>query len=120
MKVDSTANQPESPHGGSPKNHYLGSSQVTMKPRAILIADDLTGACDCGLAFAKIGHSVSIHLSTIASEESETLADVVAFSTETRNLRAEEVEDRLPQIADFGRFAVRMGVGRRALGQETR
>lgn len=103
MEVQNSLNQFESPHEGSFKDHFLEFSHLTMKQRAILIADDLTGACDSGLAFAKLGHSVSIRLFTVVPEVREELGDVVAFSTETRNLRAEEVEGRLVKLGELGR-----------------
>ncbi|MHB8889177.1 MAG: four-carbon acid sugar kinase family protein [Acidobacteriaceae bacterium] len=59
-----------------------------LPPRVILVADDLTGACDSGSAFAGAGHRVRVWLKPWMGELAE--ADVWAFSTETRN--APEVE----------------------------
>lgn len=86
-------------------NHSLISSNAKFEPRAILIADDLTGACDSGLGFAIRGLSVSVRLNTnLEPGESEALTDVIALLTETRNLGAEEAENRLLQCGDVSRF----------------
>jgi uncharacterized protein YgbK (DUF1537 family) len=126
MKVimNSTSIQPKSPQSTLPKDCFAGSAKAKMKPRAIVIADDLTGACDSGLAFVKAGHSVSVRLSSIETWESETLADVIALSTETRNLGAKEAQDRLLLLGDLSRFSVSLlfkkidSVGRGNLGTE--
>ena len=57
-----------------------------MKPRLVIIADDLTGATDCSVAFAQRGieSSVLLKLDTPASTE------VVAIDTGTRAMTAED------------------------------
>src|SRR5688572_26448904 len=52
--------------------------------KAYVIADDLTGAADTGLAFWKAGLSVVIVPD--AAEATAADAEVVVLSTETRNL----------------------------------
>ncbi|SFS12875.1 Uncharacterized conserved protein YgbK, DUF1537 family [Granulicella pectinivorans] len=51
-----------------------------------IVADDLTGACDSGAAFAAAGLRVVVALDGLPVES----ADVVAFSTETRNFASDE------------------------------
>jgi uncharacterized protein YgbK (DUF1537 family) len=122
--MNSTSIQPESPHRALPKDCIVSSSKAKMKPRAIVVADDLTGACDSGLAFVMAGHSVSVRLSAIKTWESETLADVIALSTETRNLGANEAQDRLLLLGDLSRFSISLlfkkidSAGRGNLGTE--
>jgi uncharacterized protein YgbK (DUF1537 family) len=104
MKMNFTSIQHNSPHGTLPKD-CVSSAKAKMKPRVLVIADDLTGACDSGLAFVKAGYSVSVSLSAIETWESEALADVIALSTETRNLGEAEAQDRLLLLGDLSRFS---------------
>ncbi|MDR3793441.1 MAG: four-carbon acid sugar kinase family protein [Terracidiphilus sp.] len=66
-------------------------------PSVLLIADDLTGACDSGLAFAKEGYAVTVRWSQ-PGEVAGTEAGVLAISADTRNLRPGEAGSR---VRDF-------------------
>jgi uncharacterized protein YgbK (DUF1537 family) len=65
-----------------------------------VIADDLTGACDSAVQFANVG------LRTVVSFSLDTHADVVAFSTETRNAAPEEAASRLRMMSTLARAKV--------------
>lgn len=58
------------------------------QPEIILIADDLTGACDSSSPFIGTGRSVRVWLRPWTGEPAA--AEVWAFSTETRNVPHEE------------------------------
>lgn len=66
-----------------------------------LIADDLTGAADSGVPFAMAGFSTAIPFDTPRREA----ADVLAFSTESRDVPVREAERRVrgALTAVFGR-----------------
>lgn len=62
--------------------------------QCVLIADDLTGACDAAAPFAASG------LSTVVPLTAETpAADVVSFSTDSRDVKPAEARRRLAAIA---------------------
>jgi len=62
--------------------------------QCVLIADDLTGACDAAAPFAGSG------LSTVVPLTAETpAAEVVAFSTDSRDVKPAEARRRLKAIA---------------------
>lgn len=65
-----------------------------------VIADDLTGACDSAVQFANVG------LRTVAALSPDAHADVVAFSTETRNVAPEEAASRLRMVSTLARANV--------------
>jgi len=69
---------------------------------SVLIADDLTGACDAAGPFAAAG------LRTVARLVGEVEADVVAYSTDSRDVDGAEARRRLCGIAG----AVRRGAPR--------
>jgi uncharacterized protein YgbK (DUF1537 family) len=65
-----------------------------MPANVIILADDLTGACDSAVAFLASGHSVRVVLDvscagarTLQHEVSKHKPTVWAFTTETRNLQ---------------------------------
>ncbi|MFT4114563.1 four-carbon acid sugar kinase family protein [Silvibacterium sp.] len=66
-----------------------------------MIADDLTGACDCAVAFTGAGQVIRIYL----DDAPEALSGVFAVSTESRDLEPWE------QAARLHRFAKRMPHG---------
>lgn len=81
------------------------SSEIARR-RWALIADDLTGACDAGAAFAQVGFTASVGLDD--TRLSECNSDLLAYSTETRN--AEEAQAVLQtglacnRLTDTGRL----------------
>src|ERR1051325_11297817 len=71
----------------------------------VLIADDLTGACDAGAQFAAAGLRTIVPL----ADEADSDAEVVAFSTESRDIDAGESRRRMRQVAaKMRRFAPRI------------
>src|SRR5579864_1933075 len=65
--------------------------ELQMK-HCLLIADDLTGACDAAVQFAIRGWRAMVSLSADGGGD----ADVLAVSTETREAGAGEFRPRLP------------------------
>jgi uncharacterized protein YgbK (DUF1537 family) len=59
-----------------------------------IIADDLTGACDAAVHFRSAGLRTEVSLSLCVPD-----ADVVAFSTDSRDVRPEEVRRRIGAVA---------------------
>jgi D-threonate/D-erythronate kinase len=73
--------------------------------QALLLADDLTGACDSGLAFAKVGFAVSVLLRTGEQEinprgktQFKKFRTLTALSTDARNMTAEEAAQQLTDL----------------------
>jgi D-threonate/D-erythronate kinase len=60
----------------------------------LLIADDLTGACDAAVHFARRGYRTHVHLDSHAEETS-----VLAISTESRHLSAAELRPVMDELA---------------------
>ena len=56
----------------------------SISHRCVVIADDLTGACDSGLEFARVGLRTRILFDTIGTSE----ADVLVLSTDSRRMLA--------------------------------
>ncbi|MDR3727464.1 MAG: four-carbon acid sugar kinase family protein, partial [Terracidiphilus sp.] len=75
------------------------------KQNILLLADDLTGACDSGLEFLKAGRSVSVRFASPEAGLPPASADVTAISTATRNLTADEAEKRLLHLARIHRLS---------------
>lgn len=64
----------------------------------ILIADDLTGACDTGVQFARRGLACRVDLN-LASDRAPETADVLAFNTDSRCDSAAECRRKIEQLA---------------------
>jgi D-threonate/D-erythronate kinase len=64
----------------------------------VLIADDLTGACDAAAPFAAAGLRTLVPLDGAAPD-----ADVLAFSTESRDVEPDEARRRLDRLAPLVR-----------------
>ncbi len=82
--------------------------EVAGAPRVILIADDLTGAADSGVTFAKHGARVVVSWTKAVGGPDDgggagvSDADVVAYSTESRHCTETEAARRVAEIvADF-------------------
>jgi uncharacterized protein YgbK (DUF1537 family) len=92
-----------------PASNSSASSSVSSPPRVLLLADDLTGACDSSIAFVKAGLAVCVSLSAAQPVQNEATVnmspDVVALTTETRNLSAGEAEQRLLQFDSVRQFS---------------
>ena len=59
---------------------------MSAQTRWLILADDLTGAADCGIAFAKHGGSVEVIWSEAAPAGSSAKADVLAVDVDSRAL----------------------------------
>lgn len=84
--------------------------------RILIVADDLTGACDSGVAFLSGGRRARVTLEPPSDAglkaclEAESGADVVAFTTATRNLSEEQAEARVAELASALRRAGRRSI----------
>jgi uncharacterized protein YgbK (DUF1537 family) len=67
-------------------------------PKCLIVADDLTGACDSAVHFAAAGARAVVAITAEAAEEA---ADVLAFSTESRDLDPAEARSRIASAAAF-------------------
>jgi uncharacterized protein YgbK (DUF1537 family) len=72
---------------------------LTSSLSCILIADDLTGACDAAVQFKLRGARTIVYLDADAVRDSA--APVRAFNTETRDAETSEMERRIHRIADL-------------------
>ena len=70
-------------------------------PQLVIVADDLTGAADTGACFA------SAELATVIPLSGTTIpdADVVALSTDSRDLSASDVASGITRLAASGALA---------------
>ncbi len=64
---------------------------------SVLLADDLTGACDSAVQFQMRGAKSIVHLNSAPSAAG--LFDLEAFSTNSRDLERHEIEERIRAIA---------------------
>jgi uncharacterized protein YgbK (DUF1537 family) len=74
---------------------------VTAEPEdveCILIADDLTGACDTGVQFVRCGLSCRVELN-LSSDRAPAAADVLAFNTNSRTDTAELSRRKIEELA---------------------
>ena len=74
-----------------------------MSARLLITADDLTGALDTGVQFAKKGLSVKVF--SLDKEVSFTGAEIVAVNTNSRHLSKEEAYETVRDITERGRAA---------------
>jgi uncharacterized protein YgbK (DUF1537 family) len=70
----------------------------------LLIADDLTGACDSGLAFAQAGLRVRVQLGALGADRAKA-ADVLVLSSDTRNAEPEEARARMESFGAMRGFS---------------
>src|ERR1700676_3523471 len=68
-------------------------------PECILIADDVTGACDTGVQFARHGLSSTVWLDT--TRVARTVAPVVALNTDSRCDEGTAAKAKIQQIASL-------------------
>jgi D-threonate/D-erythronate kinase len=64
----------------------------------ILIADDLTGACDTGVQFARCGLSCRVELN-LARDRTTAATDVLAFNTNSRVDSAEQCRRKIEDLS---------------------
>ena len=67
-------------------------------PRILILADDLSGAADCGIACVNAGLKVVV---TLGSPSSTTEADVIAIDADTRGLGAVQAAERMRQLVQL-------------------
>ncbi len=65
----------------------------------VLVADDLTGACDSAVQFQMRGARSVVHLDLHLRHDSGS--DVYAFTTNTRDVSAKEMEARIRKVASL-------------------
>jgi uncharacterized protein YgbK (DUF1537 family) len=65
-------------------------------PKCLIVADDLTGACDSAVHFAAAGARAVVAITQEGAEESP---DVLAFSTESRDLDPAQARSRIASAA---------------------
>lgn len=70
-----------------------------MPFQCVLIADDLTGACDAAVQFSARGAKSVVHVGW--DNPAECTAEVNAFSTDSRDVTASEMEARIRRVASF-------------------
>jgi uncharacterized protein YgbK (DUF1537 family) len=70
-----------------------------LAPKCILIADDLTGACDTGVQFARRGFSSEVWVDP--SHVVDRAAELVAFNTGSRGDEITAAEVKIRRIADL-------------------
>jgi uncharacterized protein YgbK (DUF1537 family) len=77
----------------------MSAPSVTVSPdaRTLIIADDLTGACDAAVAFAIKG--IDTHVLLDPGEIETASAQVVAICTESRDIDADHARQKLHLIA---------------------
>ncbi len=102
-KYEMSANHLQSglPHGTASKDSGATATPLEKNRNILLLADDLTGACDSGLEFLKTGCSVSVRFPPPEADLPVTAADVTAISTATRNLTADEATNRLQRLTQL-------------------
>lgn len=74
-------------------------------PRLLVIADDLTGASDSGVQFARKGISVLVVTGLSESTDLSTEHEVVVVNTESRHLEAEEAGQNVERVVELGMAA---------------
>ncbi len=74
--------------------------------KVVIVADDLTGACDSGVAFLACGHAVRVVLDSAGLESrlhGKSDPEVWVFTTETRNLPPDQASERVAnRVASLG------------------
>jgi D-threonate/D-erythronate kinase len=74
---------------------------VTVKPAnvgCILIADDLTGACDTGVQFVRRGLSCRVQVN-LSEHHAPASTEVLAFNTNSRGDNAEQCRQKIEELA---------------------
>jgi len=70
------------------------NSQHPGVPRVGIVADDLTGACDCGIEFVTCSKSVVVVLDIGCQAPAGAEGGVIVYNTQSRNLAPEEAHDK--------------------------
>jgi uncharacterized protein YgbK (DUF1537 family) len=80
------------------KDVPLKSTEPSLRPQTLIIADDLTGACDAAAAFSNKGTSTQVLLH--AEPTSSRLFEVTAVCTESRDMPAEQAVRTILRVAE--------------------
>ena len=86
--------------GGRDRKHQRPQAVASVRRSLIILADDLTGACDAAVAFASSCDPVRVHINSELNSEPSEAACVQAITTESRDLPVTEAEARLRSIAE--------------------
>jgi D-threonate/D-erythronate kinase len=78
------------PHTGPSSQHEPG-----LPARILIVADDLTGACDAAAAFRGYGRRIRVLLDASACESPNIPADVLALTAESRTLPADNAGEQV-------------------------
>lgn len=73
----------------------VSQSVCHAEPACIMVADDLSGACDAGIWFARNGLFTRVSLGSPTAE----LSDVIVLSTDSRRLSPQEAAERVRTVA---------------------
>ena len=86
-----------SPREPNPVPHSAPSSQHEpgLPARILIVADDLTGACDAAAAFLGNGRRIRVSLDASACDSPNTPADVLALTAESRTLPPNHAAERV-------------------------
>lgn len=85
----------EGPQGGT----LRGDGAESACPQIVILADDLTGACDSAAAFLSQGRRARVWLKDSGCDAACD-ADVWSFSTESRNETVEAAEERVGVLSE--------------------
>ncbi len=81
---------------GQDRKYQSPQAVASVCPPLIILADDLTGACDAAVAFTAAGGPVRVHI----NGELAQAASVQAITTESRDLPVAEATVRVRSIAE--------------------
>ena len=82
--------------GGQDENYQSPQPDTPVCRPLTIVADDLTGACDAAVAFAPVCDPVRVQI----SGEPSDLPSILATTTESRDLPAEQAETRIRNLAE--------------------
>ncbi len=82
---------------GQDRKYQRPQSVASVRPPLIILADDLTGACDAAVAFTSVCDPVRVHIN---GEPSEASVSIQAISTESRDLPVTEAEARFRSVTE--------------------
>jgi D-threonate/D-erythronate kinase len=82
--------------GGQDERYPSPRSVTSVEPRLVILADDLTGACDAAVAFTTVCDPVRVQLNSESPEPN----GVQATTTESRDLPAAYAEVRIRSIVE--------------------
>ena len=91
---------------GEELNYFKYVGGLQMMPKLAIIADDLTGANDSGVQFAKYGMRVQVFLAEPSTEQGQGPVDVLVLDTDSRAISAKVAYERVRSASRMvGKFA---------------